>query len=427
MTNEYIELWKDLGIDLERHEQLLNGLSEYVKEAILSQKNRPAGMDYFNFVLSEIHGLRIKELAELKKQGKKIIGAFCLYAPEEIAYAADATMIGLCGGSNFPIADAEKILPTTLCPLIKSSFGFKLSRTCPYAQMVDLLVGETTCDGKKKTYEIMGETTPTYVMEIPQKPKTVQAKRLWLEEIKALKKEAKKLTDNKITTESLKESIGMINGKRRALKRLFELRKKLPSPISGLDGLLVSQVSFYDDVKRFTAKTNELCDELEKRATDGIGVADKDATRILVTGCPMAIPNWKLHSIVETLNASIVIEESCIGTRGFSDLVEPKGDSMNDLLKALVERYSKITCACFTPNVERLDTVVQLAKDYKVDGVIYYTLQNCTTYNIEAIKIEKALKKHQFPMLKIEDDYGMSQAQIKTRVEAFLEMIQAKK
>ena len=116
LTNEYIELWKDLGIDLERHDQLLNGLSNYVKEAILSQKNRPARMDYFNFVLSEIHGLRIKELAELKKQGKKIIGAFCLYAPEEIAYAADATMIGLCGGSNFPIADAEKILPTTLCP-----------------------------------------------------------------------------------------------------------------------------------------------------------------------------------------------------------------------------------------------------------------------------------------------------------------------
>ena len=154
---------------------------------------------------------------------------------------------------------------------------------------------------------------------------------------------------------------------------------------------------------------------------------EKDAARILVTGCPMAIPNWKLHSIVETLGAAIVIEESCIGTRGFSDLVQPKGDSMDDLLKALVERYSKITCACFTPNTERLDTVIRLAKDYAVDGVIYYTLQNCTTYNLEAIKIEKALKKHQFPMLKIEDDYGIANAQIKTRVEAFQEMVQARK
>src|SRR4030067_971105 len=137
----------------------------------------------------------------------------------------------------------------------------------------------------------MGETTPTYVMEVPHKPKTVQAKSLWLEEIKAFKKELEKLTDNKVTAETLKESIDLINGKRKALKRLFELRKKVPSPISGLDGLLVSQVSFYDDVKRFTAKTNELCDELEKRVDAGIGVVEKDAARILVTRCPMAIPN----------------------------------------------------------------------------------------------------------------------------------------
>ena len=285
MVDEYVEMWKGLGIDLERHEQLLNGLSKYVEETILSQKNRPTKMDYFNFVLSEIHGLRIKELAELRKQGKKVIGAFCLYAPEELAYAADATMIGLCGGSNFPIPDAEAILPSSLCPLIKSSFGFKVSRTCPYAQSYDLLVGETTCDGKKKVYEIMNEFTPTYVMEIPQKCKTVQARSLWLEEIRAFKKEVEKLTGNKITVESLKEAIDLINSKRKALKRLFELRKNSPPPISGLDGLLVSQISFYDDVKRFTEKTNELCDELEKRAADGVGVADKNAPRILVTGC----------------------------------------------------------------------------------------------------------------------------------------------
>lgn len=423
MPEAYLDMWKQLGIDIERHNQLLDGLSNYVEAKVLSQKNRPEKMDYFDFVLSEVHGLRIKELLDLKKQGIKVVGAFCLYAPEEIAVAAGAVMVGLCGGSSFPFSDAEKILPSSLCPLIKSSFGFKINRTCPYSQSYDLLVGETTCDGKKKVYELLNEFTPTYVMEIPQKSQTPQAKRLWLEEINAFKKEVEVLTGNEITTDNLKDAINLINDKRKALKRLHGLRKFSPSPISGLDGLIVSQVSFYDDVKRFTVKTNELCDELEKMVADGFGVTDKDASRVLVSGCPMAIPNWKVHSIVEASGASVVVEESCVGTRMFSNLVEPRGESMEDLLDALVERYFKIPCACFTPNKERVDTIIQLVKDYNVDGVIHYVLQHCQLYNLEDIKIQNVLNKHDIPVMKIEDDYGAETGQTKTRIEAFLEMI----
>lgn len=415
-------------MDIDIHNQLLSGLGQYYTSAILSQKNRPKKMDYFNFVVSEVHGLRIKELNDLRAQGKKVVGAFCIYAPEELAYAADATMVGLCGGADFSVPDAEAVLPRNLCPLIKSFYGFKLNRTCPYFQSSDLVVGETTCDGKKKVYELLNELVPTYVLEVPHKPDTAQGKAFWFKELEAFKTEMEKLTGNEITAKKLKEAIELINDKRRALKRLSDLRANSPSPISGLDGLLIDQIGFMDDVKRFTAKVNELCDELDQRVRKGEGVASKDAPRIMISGCPMAVPNWKVHSIAESVGASIVVEESCVGTRYFTDLVEPKGESLNDLLWAIDEKYSKIPCACFTPNQRRIESITQLSKQFKVDGVIYYTLQNCHDYNVEGVKVERALKAQDLPILKIETDYAMGDSeQIKTRIQAFLEIIEGKR
>jgi benzoyl-CoA reductase/2-hydroxyglutaryl-CoA dehydratase subunit BcrC/BadD/HgdB len=428
MSEKYVEMWKNLGMDVEKHNQLLDILGQYYTAVYLSQKNRPKAMSYFDFVVSEVHGLRIKELVDQRAAGSKVIGAFCIYAPEEIAYAAGASMVGLCGGADFSVADAEAVIPRNLCPLIKSFYGFKLNGTCPYFQSSDLVVGETTCDGKKKVYELLNELIPTYVIEIPHKPDTQQGKEFWLKEVEAFKAKIEEVTGNQITAEKLKAGIQLINNKRKALQRLQNLRAANPSPISGLDALLIHQISFNDDPVRFTAKVNELCDELDERVRNGMGVAGKDAPRIMVSGCPMAIPNWKLHSVVEGAGASVIAEESCVGTRYFTDLVEPRGDSLEELLWAIVEKYSKIPCACFTPNDRRVESVKLLAKPVGAQGVIYYTLQNCHDYNVESVKVERALKAQDLPMLKIETDYAMGDsAQIKTRVEAFLEIIEGKK
>ncbi len=425
MTNQqYAEMWKDLGLNLEKHDVLLSALAKGYGDLFMTQKNRPAGMGYFDFVISEVHGLRIKELVDRKKAGKKIIGAFCLYVPEELVYAADATMVGLCGGADFSIPDAETVLPRNICPLVKSFFGFKVGATCPYFNSCDMVVGETTCDAKKKVYEVLADYAPTYVMEIPHKVDTEQSKALWLAEIKLFKQQMETLTGNVIEKDSLKEAIRLINEKKKAMKRVSEARKASPTPISGLDALLVNQVSFYDDVNRFTLKTNELADELEERNRKGVGVGDPTKPRLMFSGCPMAIPNWKLHSIVESTGSPVVAEESCIGSRYFTDPVVPKGDSMESLLEALWERYHNISCACFTPNNDRVDKVVEMAKEFNASGVVYNVLQYCHTYNIEAIKVDKALKKAGVPMLKVETDYGSEDVeQIRTRVEAFTEML----
>jgi benzoyl-CoA reductase/2-hydroxyglutaryl-CoA dehydratase subunit BcrC/BadD/HgdB len=428
MSEKYYQLWKSIGMDIEKHNILLNALGQFYSSIYLSQKNRPQKMDYFDWVVSEVHGGRIQELVDQKALGKKVIGAFCVYAPEEIVYAANANMVGLCGGADFSVPDAEAIIPRNLCPLIKSFYGFKLNGTCPYFQSSDLVVGETTCDGKKKVYELLAELIPTYVLEIPHRPDTEQGKEFWLKEVEAFKAKIEEVTGVKVTAENLKAAIELINNKRKALKRLSDLRANSPSPISGLDGLLINQIAFMDDPKRFSEKINILCDELEQRVKDGVGVAAKDAPRILVAGCPMAVPNWKLHSIVQATGATIVAEESCVGTRYFSDLVEPKGESVDELLWAIVEKYSKIPCACFTPNDRRIQSIEELAEQFKADGIIYYTLQNCHDYNVEGVKVERAMKGQDIPMLKIETDYSMGDAaQIQTRVEAFLEIIAGKK
>ncbi len=422
MAGSYEAMWEKLNLDLEAHAGLLEVLGKFYGDIYLSQDKRLRGMEYLDFVLSEIHGLRIKELQEAKAQGRKVVGTFCVFVPEELVYAADAIQVGLCAGAEAGFDKAEKILPRNTCALIKSFVGFKLSRLCPFFESCDLIVGETTCDGKKKAYEIFADYAPVYVMEIPQM-KHACDRDLWKAEVLRFKEAVEKLTGRTITAESLKKAVRLINDRRRVLQRLNRLRAAEPTPISGRDVLLVNQVSFYDDPARFTQKISELCDELEQKIARGEGVAD-GAQRVMLSGCPMAIPNWKLPYIIESSGAVVVGEESCVGTRNTRDLVDESPDTLDALLDALVDRYMRIDCACFTPNQERLDHIVAMARELKVKGVIHYGLSFCQPYGIESFKVEKALRQAGIPMLTIETDYSMEDVeQLKTRVEAFVEMI----
>ncbi|ROQ92239.1 double-cubane-cluster-containing anaerobic reductase [Desulfosoma caldarium] len=422
MTGRYEAMWERLNLDLDAHASLLEVLGKFYGDIYMSQQGRLRGMEYLDFVLSEIHGLRIQELQEARANGRKVIGTFCVFVPEEIVWAADAIQVGLCAGAEAGTEAAEKILPRNTCALIKSFVGFKLARLCPFIESCDMVVGETTCDGKKKAYEIFSDYAPVYVMEIPQM-KCAADRALWKAEVLRFKQAVEDLTGRSITAERLREAVVLINQRRRALQRLNRLRAAHPVPISGRDVLLINQVSFYDDPKRFTQKIEELCDELEDKVRRGEGVAD-GAVRLMLSGCPMAIPNWKLPYIIESSGAVVVGEESCIGSRNTRDLVDESASNLDELLDAIVDRYMKIDCACFTPNAERLEHIVDMARELNVKGVIHYGLSFCQPYAMESFKVEKALQEAGFPMVAIETDYSMEDVeQLKTRVEAFVEMV----
>jgi benzoyl-CoA reductase/2-hydroxyglutaryl-CoA dehydratase subunit BcrC/BadD/HgdB len=417
-------MWTELGLNLDAHDALLNVLGKAYQDVFLSQKDRPEGMSYLDFVMSEVHGLRIKELQDARATGRKVVGVFCVFVPEELILAADAVCVGLCAGAEFGFEEAEKFLPRNTCGLIKSFFGFKLSKVCPYIESSDMVVGETTCDGKKKAYEIFKDIQPNvYVMEIPQM-KNAADRVLFKGEYYHFKEAIEKLTGVTITAERLKKAIVTVNNKRKALHRLALLRAANPVPISGLDSLLINQVAFYDDPVRFTGSINKICDELEARIKKGMGVAPKNAARILVSGCPMSVPNWKLPLVIETSGAVIVGEESCIGERGARNMVDEKPSTLDGEMEAIIDRYFKVDCAVFTPNQDRVDHIISMAKEYKADGVIHYALQFCSPYTVESYLVEKALAKRGIPLLKIETDYSMEDVgQLKTRIEAFIETL----
>ena len=423
---DYRKMWESLGMDLETHDQLCEVLPQAFGDVFLSQENRPEAMDYYNFVIAEIHGVRPQELIKAQEEGKKVFGNFCVYVPDELIFAANAIATGLCGGSQFWVPGGEKVLPTNTCPLIKASVGARLDRTCPFFRIADMYIGETTCDGKKKAWEILGEDVPVHVMDLPQMKREKDIK-AWAEEIKELKKVIEEFTGNKVTAESLSESIKLINNKRKALSRLYECRKADKVPISGRDALVISQIAFYDDPARFTQMTNKLCDELEQRIKDGVSVVKEGTKRILLTGTPLAVPNWKLHNIIETSGAVVVCEEMCTGTRYFENLVDETKTTIDEQIDALANRYMVINCACFTPNTGRIDDIIRLAKEYKVDGVIDVNLKFCSLYDVEGYTVERALKEACIPVMGIETDYTDNDAeQLRTRIGAFIEMIGTK-
>ncbi|MDA8087515.1 MAG: hypothetical protein M0Z75_12525, partial [Nitrospiraceae bacterium] len=108
---DYAKMWEELGLNLENHAGLLGVLSKAYTDIYLSQKNRPKAMEYFDFVISEVHGLRIEEIVNAKEAGRKVVGTFCVYVPEEIVLAADGVCIGLCAGAEVGSEEAEKFIP----------------------------------------------------------------------------------------------------------------------------------------------------------------------------------------------------------------------------------------------------------------------------------------------------------------------------
>ena len=420
------QVLEKINVDVKRHSKMMKAAYGAYENLFMSQKNRPKAMEYFDWFMKEFQGERIVEIDKVKQQGKPAIGTFCIFVPEEIVVGAGGACFGLCGGSQMPIADAETELPRNICPLIKSAHGFKLQRTCAFTQSSDFIYGETTCEAKKKTWEILNKHHKTHVMYIPHM-KREQDLKTWKNEVKEFKKHIEEVIGRDLSYEEMVEGIEIINRKRDALLRLDKLRgfNKEVMPISGKDALFVVQASFIDEPVRFTEKVNLLCDELEERLSNNVSVYEKDTPRLMVLGTPFALPNWKLHAAVEDSGGVIINEESCIGHRYYKDNVNLENiKDEESLMDELVDRYSKVDCACFTPNEGRVEKIIQMYKDRKADGVIYYTLSFCHTYNVESFLVKEKLAEAGIPCLTIESDYSAEDVgQIKTRVEAFLESI----
>ena len=234
-----------------------------------------------------------------KSQGRPIVGILCEYTPRELILAAGGVPVCLCGGSAEKIAPAEQDLPAGLCPLIKSTYGYHITDTNPFLSMADLVVAETTCDGKKKMYELMAQRRPMHILELPQKADDPDAWTHWLAEVRKLKTVLEDRFSCRITDDALRKAIGVMNRERSLRRRLAEQMKR-PSPPFGGRRLL--------DYKSIISGIEDDLLEYERliEAPGSCCASANGKVRVLLTGVPTVHGAEKVVDLIE--NAGAVIE-----------------------------------------------------------------------------------------------------------------------
>ena len=359
-------------------------------------------------------------IKELKDKGVPIVGTFCTYFPQEIAMAMGAATVSLCSTSDETIPAAEKDLPKNLCPLIKSSYGFAATKKCPFFYFSDLVVGETTCDGKKKMYEYLSQFKDVFTMELPNR-QTEEGLKLWKKEIIRFKEYLEQKFEVTITEEQVRDAVRIQNDGRVALKRLYELMKHDPAPMKGQDLFKVLYGStFKPDRSKIPVEVNAIADKIEKEYAEG--KMEEKKPRILVTGCPIGGATEKVIKAIEDNGGIVVTFENCSGAKSIDKLVDEDTD---DIYEAIAERYLSIGCSVMTPNPNRLELLGRLMDEYQVDGVVEMILQACHTYNVESLGIRRFVNDEKGkPYISVETDYSQADiGQLNTRIAAFIEML----
>lgn len=359
---------------------------------------------------------------ELKEQGIPLVGTYCTFMPQEIAMAAGAAVVSLCSTSDETIEEAEKTLPRNLCPLIKSSYGFGKTDKCPYFYFSDIVVGETTCDGKKKMYEYMAEFKPVHVMQLPNNSESAESVALWRSEIIRFQKRLEEQFGCEITEQGIRDAIDLRNRERRALTEFYRLGQLNPPAMTGREILsVVYGATFKFDKRALIGELETLTAKV--RAEYAAGKRLDPRPRILITGCPIGGAAEKVVRIIEENGGWVVGYENCTGAKATEQCVDENPQA--DVYDALTEKYLAIGCSCISPNTQRLNMLSEMVHDYQVDGVIDVILQACHTYAVESLLINRHIReKHDIPYMAVETDYSTSDTgQLATRIAAFIEML----
>lgn len=399
---------------------MVSGNQETINMEERDMEVRPLPKNYDEFVEARKQGfLRVKNY---KEQGGKIAGCLCSYTPQELIYAAGASSIGLCGTSNETVGDAERMLPKNICPLIKSTFGFALADKCPYTYFSDIIIGETTCDGKKKMYEYLGEMKDVHVMHLPQGQDRPYSKEMWRSEVQYLKEVLEKKFETEITEEKLKEAVSLFNQINQAYVSLYELQMSNPPAMTSVELMSgLQQNTFVFDKKEELANVLGKVEQVKAELEEGAQRVPAGARRILLTGCPSSGVINKLGKVIDENGGVIVCLDDCNGERTRKMQVDERADN---LLHAIADKYLSIHCSVMTPNEGRFENTRAMIDKYKVDGVIELVLTGCHTFNVEAEKMRRMTEDAGVPYMKIETDYSNADSgQIATRVAAFIEML----
>jgi len=394
-------------------------------DAMRARPGRPAAMGYFDEIMTGEK--RLDEIREFRRGGGKVIGLYCNFVPEELVHALGALPVRICAGASPAVAPAEEVLARDVCPMVKSSFGLRMMGLS-YISECDLVVVPTSCDAKKKSSRFLDQYVPTITLDLPQEKNYEKNLPAWTREIRHLVGRLEEFTGRKLRKDALASAIRLLHRRTEAFRKLHEARKRNPYAISGRDALLAMQASFHDDPARWTAQMEILSAELSVAKPTVDVSADAETSRprrIVLTGAPVIWPNWKLLHTIEEAGAVVVADTLCSGTQRLFDPVEVDEWTFDGMLRAIAVRHLfPSICPCFIENAEHIDRVIELADEFKADGVVYHTLRLCQLFDMEYNHVAASLRDKGLPLLGITTDLSLEdEEQLKTRVEAFLEMI----
>ena len=374
-------------------------------------------------IFQHLQGSPLDEMAYIhqeKEKGRKVVGIYCEYAPREIILAAGALATCLCAATQDMAVQAEADLPANLCPIIKSIYGFIKTGKCPFFEASDAIVAETTCDGKKKMFEMIMHRRPTFILELTQKPHSESAFQHWLGEVRNMKAFLEETFQVEITDDRIREAIRTLNRWRDRYMGLNEFSRSDPPYIRGSERILVNQRVAASPVESHLL--NEVYAELNRRREAGRAVARPGAPRILLTGTPVFLTVRKVFDLIEDCGAVVVVQEACSGVKPMYEKVSEEGDP----LEAVARKYFNLPCSCFTPNTERFRLLDRLVDEFKVDAVVDLVWLACHTYNVESFQVRAWARDREKPYLKVETDFSPSDTeQLRTRIESFLEMVES--
>ena len=357
--------------------------------------------------------------------GQPIIGIMCEFTPREIILAAGGVPVCLCGGSAATIPPAEQHLPANLCPLIKSTFGYHVTGKNPFLNWADLVVAETTCDGKKKMFELMGDSKPMYVLELPQKAEDPDALEHWVLEIRKLQHHLATRFATTITEAKLIQAIRLMNRERGLRRQLADLMACETPPLTGRQLL-----NFKSNISGIEADLQQYERALEhySRLTPHASRLPPSASpiRVLLTGVPLVHGAERVLDLIEGSGAVVVCMENCTGLKPILEDVDL--DSEPDPIRAIAKKYYHLPCSVMTPNPRRFESLRALAAKFRPQCVIELVWQACLTYDVESYRVRKLVEEElRLPYLKITTDYSPSDSsRITARVEALFEMVRAK-
>jgi len=361
--------------------------------------------------------LKRRSVAESwKSQSRRVVGWNCTYIPEEVIYAANVLPVRVFGDlRSTTLADAY--CPRNMCSLARSCLNLALKGDYDY---LDGFVTSNSCDNFGKMYDFW-----RYLVEIPflhlvntPHTNTEWAHAFFYEEVVSFKESLENAFGNPVSDESLKNAIKVYNENRDLLKKVYDLRIKDPPLISGVEALeivLSSMVTRKEDHNKLLKQLLSQVRSWDDPPTGGV--------RLLVSGSVM--DKTELLKLVETAGGIVVADDLCTGTRYFWDLV----GSDVDPLRAISKRYlNKIPCPFTFQNEDRFRHVMEMVKRYSVKAAIVFVLKFCDTHMFDAPLLVEELKASGLPVLYLEWEHSMSGiAQLRTRVEAFMEMVKGTK